>query len=413
MSLPTPEPVPNDAPPSPPSRRRRGRRLTIPFELSERATILEKLAQRTLPSFDFFLFSLLTGAILAAGILLDSPALFFISALTAPLMAPLVGLSLSSVIGSGWFFLRTLSGMLVGSLLVFITGVLAGLASYLLPNLPLKQALAHSQITWIDFLVLTAGVLLFTISFSRKEQKPLIPSVILAYELYLPVGVAGFGLSIRLTGGTSNLWPSALVTFIVYFTWAVFLGIITFWIIGIRPLNLFGYALGTLVIIISLIIGFKVSGMSDVLGRSGSATQTQPAGVPTSKSINTLIITITPKVVIPSMTLMPDPTTTFTPTATRTPTHTLVPSATPTETLTPAPTPVWAQVMAKNGAYVRAEPNSNAKIVDGLLNGTDVQVLPDSVLSGGITWAHIIMNDGIEGWIVQNVLVTATPVPTW
>jgi uncharacterized membrane protein len=409
MSLPTSEPVPNDTPQSPPVRRRRGRRLIIPSEVNERATFLDKLARRTLPSFDFFLFSLLAGAILAGGILLDSPTLFFLGALTAPFMAPLVGLSLSSVIGSGWFFLQTLFGILIGSLLVFITGVLAGLASYLLPDLPLKQAIAHAQITWIDFLVLTLGVLLLTITLVRTEQKPLMPSVILAYELYLPVGVAGFGLSISLTGGTSNLWPSALVTFIFYLTWVVFLGIIALWVIGIRPLNLFGYAFGALIVIISLVVGFEISGISDVLGIGGSSTQTTVM----STNTNALIPTATTTNTIAATTATPDPTTTFTPTVTRTPTHTLVPSATPTETLTPAPTPLWAIVRADNGAYVRAEPNFNAKIVDGVLDGGLVQVLPDTVQDGGTTWVHIITNHGIEGWIVQSILVTATPVPTW
>jgi hypothetical protein len=292
---------------------------------------------------------------------------------------------------------------------VFITGVLAGLASYLLPNLPLKQALAHSQITWIDFLVLSVGVLLFTISLARKEQKPLMPSVILAYELYLPVAVAGFGLSISLTGGSSNLWPSALVTFIFYLTWAVFLGIITLWVIGVRPLNLFGYAFGALIVIISLLVGFKVSGIGDVHGGGGSSTHTTV--VPTST--NALIPTATPTDTLAATTATPDPTTAFTPILTRTPTHTLVPSATPTETLTPASTPIWAIVKANNGAYVRAEPNFNAKIVDGVLDGSLVQVLPDTVQDGGTTWAHIITNNGIEGWIVQSILVTATPLPTW
>jgi len=404
-----------DALQSPPIRRRRVRRVIIPSEANERATFLDNIARRTLPSFDFFLFSLLAGAILAAGVLFDSPTLFFLGALMAPFMAPLAGLSLSCVIGSGWFFLRTLSGILVGSLLVFITGLLAGLASYLLPALSLKQASAHAQITWIDFLVLTLGVLLLTISLARMDQKAFMPSAILAYALYVPVGVAGFGLSISLTGGTSTLWPSALVTFIFYLTWAVFLGVITLWVIGIRPLNAFGYIFGALVVIISLVVGFEVSGMRiSNLGGSGSSPQTTllPTSthnvIPTASKTNTM--TVTTGTADP---VTADPTTAFTSIFTLTPTHTLVPSATPTETLTPAPTPVWAIVKSINGAFVRAEPNFNAKIVDGILNGSLVQVLPDTVQNGGTTWVHIITSSGIHGWIVQGILVTATPVPTW
>jgi len=412
MSLPSSEPLPNDAPQTPRIRRRRVHRLNIPAEANERAQVMDKLARRTLPSFDFFLFSLLTGAILAAGILLDSPTLFFLGALTAPFMAPVIGLSLSSVIGSGWFFVRTLSGILVGSLLVFIAGVLAGLASYLSHDLALTQAAAHAHITWIDFGVLTLGVLLLTISLARSEQKSLISSVVLAYELYLPAGVAGFGLSISLTGGTTTLWPSALVTFIFYLTWAVFLAIVTLWVSGIRPLNLFGYVLGVLVAIVCLVIGLEVSGLAIQTPAVVGITTTPTRMLPT----NTQVIVPTDPTPTPTLTqtpATPESITAFTLTVPRTPTHTLVPSATPTETLTPAPTAIWAIVRANNGAYVRAEPNFNAKIVDGVLGGSLVQVLPETAQDGTTTWVHVITSNGIKGWIVQSILVTATPVPTW
>jgi hypothetical protein len=43
-----------------------------------------------------------------------------------------------------------------------------------------------------------------------------VPSVAIAYELYLPLAAAGFGLSSRI----QNLWPDGLVIFTVYLAWA-------------------------------------------------------------------------------------------------------------------------------------------------------------------------------------------------
>ena len=409
MSLPASEPVPNDVPQSPPARRRRGRHLVIPADANERAIFMEKLARRTLPSFDFFLFSLLAGAILAAGILLDSPTLFFLAALAAPLMTPLIGLALCGVIGSGKCFLRDLAGIIVGSLLVCITGVLAGLAAYLLPELPLGQVSKHAQLTWIDFLVLTLGVILAAFIMARSEQKPLLPSAILAYELYIPAGLAGFGLSTRLTGGATDLWPSALVTFALYLVWVVFLGIIAFWILGIRPLNRFGYGFGALLILISLLVGLSASG----LGSNTNIEENNPLPTDISPAIHSSTLTRTPTTAFKSNTVAPEPTLELTPLISSTPTRTLVPSSTPTETLTPAPTPLWAVVRASNGAFVRAEPSFTGKVVAGVMGGGLVQVLPETAQGGGTTWVHIITNSGIEGWIVQSVLETATPVPTW
>jgi hypothetical protein len=66
-----------------------------------------------------------------------------------------------------------------------------------------------------------------------------------------------------------------------------------------------------------------------------------------------------------------------------------------------------------NGAYIREEPKYDGKIVTSILNGTLIEVLPDSITDGGILWAHVRTHAGVEGWIVQSLLVTATPSPGW
>ena len=48
-----------------------------------------------------------------------------------------------------------------------------------------------------------------------------------------------------------------------------------------------------------------------------------------------------------------------------------------------------------------------------LMNEAVVQVLPDTQMVGTTVWAHIILEDGREGWIIRNLLLTATPVPGW
>jgi hypothetical protein len=52
-------------------------------------------------------------------------------------------------------------------------------------------------------------------------------------------------------------------------------------------------------------------------------------------------------------------------------------------------------------------------VVKSLVNGSMVQVLQDTAQADGILWAHVMTNDGIDGWIVQALLVTATPAPNW
>ncbi|HMD87715.1 MAG TPA: SH3 domain-containing protein [Anaerolineaceae bacterium] len=395
MSLPTSEPLPPENFKSlPAARRRRKSRVLLPKEKTERAAFLDELARRITPSFDFFLFSLLSGIVIGAALLLDSPALFVLGALLAPFMAPALGLSLASIVGSFNFFLMNLGSMATGSLLVFICGALAGWATRLWPTLVFHQAVFHTRFTWPDFIVLTLGAVLTIFLLVRSPQsKPLVASVALAYELYLPIGAAGFGL----TSAVAGLWPDGLIVFIVSLAWAALAGTLVLAILGLRPVTFFGYTLGSSLVLISLAAVIAISGIGTAL----FARVAMPPPPPTKTA--TITPTRTP-------TLTPVP-----PTSTLTPTLTLVPSATQTASITPQPTPIWARISAGqfSGALVRADPNVNGKVIKSLLNGMLVQVLPEAAQNGGITWVHIRTSDGTVGWIVRSLLETATPSPGW
>jgi len=91
---------------------------------------------------------------------------------------------------------------------------------------------------------------------------------------------------------------------------------------------------------------------------------------------------------------------------------------TETRTSTPVPeaTPIYALIRAREGggAYIRKEPGGN--VIATLDNDSIVQVLSDAQDYNGVLWIQIAAtrNDiRVEGWIIQSVLETATPVPNW
>ena len=65
------------------------------------------------------------------------------------------------------------------------------------------------------------------------------------------------------------------------------------------------------------------------------------------------------------------------------------------------------------GARLRAEPYGMT--VTTMNNGTLVLVLSDQfVVAGNMTWVNVrIMADGPEGWVLQELLIMATPSPNW
>jgi hypothetical protein len=385
----------------PPARRRRRRYLVSPGD-DERAALLENLARRAFPSFEFFLFSLLCGAILGAGYILDSQSLLLLGILLAPLMTPWVGLALASVTGSGRFFLQTLGGLLIGSILVFGSGLLAGLAARIWMPLPLLQANINSHLWWPNLFVLALGAALLVVSFVRSEDKPFLPSVMLSYELFLPLSAAAFGLG----SGAPNTWPNGMLVFLVHLALATFLGVIVLAILRFRPATFAGYILAILILLLTLTVVLGLAGIGTFIpAQSSTPTQT-----PTSAPDLAHSATPTPPRT-PTITITPSPTG---PTAT--PTLKIPATLTPTHTITPQPTPVYARIYSEQygGANVRQAPGLSSPLLITLSNDTLVIILPEVAKVDSSIWVHIYVPTlDKSGWVMQSVLVFATPVPNW
>jgi hypothetical protein len=396
MNFPTSEQHPDDPDNLPPARRRRAQRLLVPLDMDERAAFLDELAHRASPSFDFFLLSLISGLILSLGLMLDTPALLILGAALAPLMAPAIGVSLGTMTGSARLFLRSLAGLLIGCLIVFLAGWAGG--AYGQPYISETLYLAHlqAQVSWPNFIVLAISAILTTIALvhtggASSRVITTLPSVALAYELYVPLAVAGLGLG----SGVTHLWPDGLVIFALHLSWSVLLGALTLALMGFKPLTLFGYTLGGAVTLLGVVLMIGLFGASAVMGTGMGLPTPTPTLTPTTTSTPT----VTPTPVPP----------TATPTSTLTPTLTL----TPTSTYTLTPTPVLAVIRTDitEGVRIRVEPDGET--VGFLANGELVIVLPEIGESNGVVWAHVQTRDGKIGWIVRSLLtqVTATPSP--
>lgn len=398
MNLPRNEYFPDDPDLMPPARRRRARRLLAPLDADDRAAILDYLARRTSPTFDFFLFSLVAGVFFGLGILINSPAILVLGAIFSPIMGPVVGIAFGAALGSVRFFVRSLAGLLIGSLLVFGAGILAGLLGRLLTAEALEMAYLHARLSWQFFIVLALGAIFTAATMSHADRNPAQPSMALAYSLYLPLTVAGFGLG----SGANHLWPDGLVLFAVHLAWAALIGALTFFLLGFRPMSLFGYTLGGAVVLLGVILMIGFSGLSAVLGAFGA-----PLAVPTQTP--TLTATLTPLPPTATATLTPVP-------PTPTPTDTAIPTRTPTltATVTPTPLPIYALVSVPEGANLRAEPRSDSTWLGSLLPGTLVQLTGGQVETNGDIWLFVIVvADGRQGWVLQRALVVATPEPQW
>jgi hypothetical protein len=412
---PTPEP-PQEFVSARARRRRAQRRAYFPTDQEGRAALFTHLARRAYPSYELFVFSLVSGAIIGLGYFLDSEALLIFGILVAPLMTSWIGISLATIAGALRLFLQTLIAVFISFLIIFLCGWLAGFASHAAAPRVFNEAFLHSRLWWPDIIVLTIGAIILTVSFVRSEQRPYLPSALLTYGLFLPLSAAGFGLGSGV--GANEIWPLAFYVFLVHFAWATLFCLLTLFFLRFYPTSVVGIIFTGFVFLVLIGVVASLTGFGLwTMQKTGLATPVPPtvmAAIPTPKASATLTLPPTATEVISQSTAMPSQT--LNP-ATGTSAPTLAPSKTSTSTVTAEPTPIIAIIRAAEGggAFIREKPGG--LVLKTLGNGATVTIIPNDFQEvNRVIWVHVftmVNNERVEGWMIQTLLQTATPVANW
>lgn len=415
-SSPQPNPEPSQEFVSARARRRRAqRRAYFPSDEVGRAALFTHLARRAYPSYELFVFSLVSGVILGLGYFLDSEALLFFGILVAPLLTPWIGISLATIAGASRFFIQTLVAVFLSMLIVFLSGWLAGFATRAVEPRVFNEAFLQSRLWWPNLIVLTIAAIIFTISFVRSEQRPYLPSALLAYGLFLPLSAAGFGLGSGV--GLNEIWPQALYVFFVYLSWATVFCLLSLFFLRFYPTSAGGIVFTALVLILLLTVTASLTGFGLwAMEKTGLVTPvpTAPAAASTSAPASTLQLTANATAAASTATSSPSRTPSP---ATETPRATQTATATSTATVTAEPTPILAIIRAAEGggAFIREEPGGI--VLRTLANGATVTIIPDDYREvNNVIWVHVVANindERVEGWMIQSLLQTATPVADW
>jgi hypothetical protein len=84
--------------------------------------------------------------------------------------------------------------------------------------------------------------------------------------------------------------------------------------------------------------------------------------------------------------------------------------------LTVVPTPVFAKINSPEGGGARVRSSPGGEYLFTLNNGYIVTVLGETMDVGGVIWVKILVDrngEKVEGWIIQSLLATATPIVNW
>jgi uncharacterized hydrophobic protein (TIGR00271 family) len=217
-------------------RRWRPTRLLRALPAERRSEVLAQLSAASSPGFDFFLLVVLSGSIATFGLITDSAAVIIGAMLVAPLMSPILGVSLASVAGERRVFQRAVVALLEGALLAVGLSALLALSARALPfdalaELP-REVLARTRPTPFDLGIALAGGAAAAYALAQPHLSAALPGVAIATALMPPLCTVGIGLA----AGDVNVALGALLLFLTNFAAISFAGVAVFALLGFRPL---------------------------------------------------------------------------------------------------------------------------------------------------------------------------------
>jgi uncharacterized hydrophobic protein (TIGR00271 family) len=200
-----------------------------------RREVLEQLSIASSPSFDYFLMVVLSCAIATFGLLTDSAAVIIGAMLVAPLMSPILGLSLASVAGERSVFQKAVIALIRGILIAVILSTLLSWIAQLFPFDILKElpneVLARTHPTPFDLGIALAGGAAAAYALAQPQLSAALPGVAIATALMPPLCTVGIGISLR----SPEIALGAFLLFLTNLVTISFAGILVFVLMGFRP----------------------------------------------------------------------------------------------------------------------------------------------------------------------------------
>jgi uncharacterized hydrophobic protein (TIGR00271 family) len=436
-----------------------------PISNERKQEVLSELSLASSPGFDYFLMVMLSCSIATFGLITNSAAVIIGAMLVAPLMSPILGLSLASVVAEERIFERAALALVEGIFVSLVLSTLWGWLARILPfNLLIElptEVIARTHPTPFDLGIALAGGAAAAYAMAHPRLSATLPGVAIATALMPPLCTVGIGIA-------TVHWDVALggiLLFVTNLAAISFAGILVFVTLGFRPIlsnvlwhhiprSLMISAFLVLVVTVPLVLlTLRVVEQANgnrliqqiVATQIGTLVDAQLLEVKVDQSDTVLQLQVTilstrsPRyetvvglqeeialqlnqpvalklIVVPGVKLDPllPPTRTSTLTPTSTPTSSpLSPTATvtstptqiPTLTSTSTPTPVLAYILVTGGkgAYVFGSPNGSA--VDFLANGSPIFILYKREVVDNREWLEIRSTDGHTGWVPAQYVI--------
>ncbi len=432
---------------------------------NERKDILSEIVPAASPGFDFYLLVILSCGIATMGLITDSAAVIIGAMLLAPLMSPIIGLGLASIIGDENLIKASASAVFRGAFLAVLLSFLLTLINRFLPFVSLQELpgeiLARTRPTPIDLIIALAGGLAAAYAMTRTNLSAALPGVAIATALMPPLCTIGIGIALNrwdVAGGASLLFITNAIT--IAFASALIFFLRGFSVEARRsgqtlPHSLVVSAVLVLILLIPLsfysikffreasenrlintVVTEEISKLNnaqlvdieiihqdeklDMVITIRTRTNLNYQEVvalqesiveglqrPVSLKIDQIIAEELDPLIPPTYT--PTPTLTSTPTLGPSPTVTLSPTATATPTPFPTSTPSSALVEVTSLPPLQIYQSPGGPVIGTLEPGQWLTVLYGKQVKDGISWTEVVDTEGRIGWVPEIYLLHVTP----
>jgi uncharacterized hydrophobic protein (TIGR00271 family) len=164
------------------------------IEDNDKAAVVRKLMENSTPDFDFFYITGLAVLMATFGLLADSPSIVIGSMLIAPVLYPILGLSLGLVMSNPMVLYRAAVTLTKS----FFIGVgLAAIATLLFAesSVATSEVLARTEPSLLYFFVAVVAGAAVSFALGQPEWSETLPGIAISVALIPPLAVVGVGIA--------------------------------------------------------------------------------------------------------------------------------------------------------------------------------------------------------------------------
>lgn len=186
----------------------------------DKALAITKMIEQSRPSKDFFLMISLSVLMAAFGLIMDNTSVLIGSMLVAPLLSPVLSLSLGFVISDTQLVQRSL--ITIGKSI--IVAILAAAAATLLFGNGTDMTNSYMEPSLLHIAVAIVAGLAASFAIVKPQLNEMLPGVAIAVALIPPIAMAGVGLA----KGSWSVMTSGFIIFLLNVIGIVFAAMVTF-----------------------------------------------------------------------------------------------------------------------------------------------------------------------------------------